>query len=81
VIPTLVTDATFKIWWEQLEYCKGKNTAANIHYAKFGTATANIFRVDGPALVKRGMKKEIDYPTELELPEKVVTERPNKRYY
>jgi len=48
--------------------------------AKFGTATANIFRVDGPALVKRGMKKEIDYPTELELPEKVVTERPNKRY-
>jgi len=49
--------------------------------AKFGTATANIFRVDGPALVKRGMKKEIDYPTELELPEKVVTERPNKRYY
>jgi hypothetical protein len=49
--------------------------------AKFGTATANIFRVDGPALVKRSMKKEINYPTELELPEKVVTERPNKRYY
>jgi hypothetical protein len=81
LIPTLVTDATFKIWWEQLEYCKGKNTAANNHYAKFGTATTNIFRVDGPALVKRGMKKEINYPTELELPEKVVTERPNKRYY
>jgi hypothetical protein len=33
------------------------------------------------ALVKRGMKKEIGHPTKLELPEKVVTERPNKRYY
>ena len=48
--------------------------------SKFGTATANIFRVDGPAPVKRSVQKEIDYPTGLELPEKVVTERPNKRY-
>ena len=32
------------------------------------------------APVKRGMKKEIDYPTGLEIPEKVITERPNKRY-
>jgi len=33
------------------------------------------------APVRRGMKKEIDHPTKLELPEKVITERPNKRYY
>ncbi len=31
------------------------------------------------APVRRGMKKEIDHPTKLELPEKVITERPNKR--
>lgn len=47
--------------------------AANNHYAGFGAATANMFRVmRGLAPVEWGMQKELDYPvgTELIFPEK-----------
>ena len=44
--------------------------AANNHYAGFGAATANMFRVmRGLEPVEWGMQKEIAYDTESEFPD------------
>jgi hypothetical protein len=45
--------------------------AANNHYAGFGAATANMFRMmNNLPPVEWGIQKDIDYNTELELSDK-----------
>jgi len=54
--------------------------AANNHYAGFGAATANMFRVmRGLSPVECGVQKEIDYPSELQFPEKTGYRKPNQK--
>jgi uncharacterized protein YecE (DUF72 family) len=56
--------------------------AANNHYAGFGAATANMFRVmSGLAPVEWGTQKELDYSvaTELQFPEKSSYPKTNQK--
>jgi hypothetical protein len=63
----------FKDTQDNKKDVKAGIVAANNHYAGFGAATANMFRVMSRlAPVEWGMQKEIDYSvaTELNIPEK-----------
>ncbi len=66
--------------WERV---KTGIVAANNHYAGFGAATANMFRVmSGLAPVQWGMQKDFDYLIDNQENSviKVVTEKANKRH-
>lgn len=54
--------------------------AANNHYAGFGAATANMFRVmSGLPPVEWGVQKAFDYSTELQFPEKGSYQRTKQK--